>query len=86
MRAGTPVVLTDVVGNRDVVEDGRSGLLVPPGDTAALANAVRGLLDDAEQRGRMAEAGRRRVRDDFDVRAQGTALAAVYQRALSTRR
>jgi glycosyltransferase involved in cell wall biosynthesis len=86
MRAGTPVVLTDVVGNRDVVEDGQSGLLAPGGDTAALAKGVLSLLADDELRARVVDAGRRRVRDHFDVRAQGEALARVYQRALSTRR
>ena len=40
MRAETPVVLTEVVGSRDTVEDGVSGLVVPPADVHALADAV----------------------------------------------
>src|SRR5207253_2530716 len=48
MRAGTPVVLSDVVGNRDVVEHRRSGLLVPPADAEALATAIAELLSDRD--------------------------------------
>ena len=40
MRAGTPVILTDVAGNRDTVEHGVSGLLVPVDDPVALAAAI----------------------------------------------
>ena len=46
MRAGAPVVLTDVIGNRDTVVDGASGLLVHPDDPAALASAVSRILSD----------------------------------------
>lgn len=79
MRAGTPVVLSDVVGNRDVVEDAVSGLLVPPGDPPALAAAVVRVLDEPGLRARLAEAARARVGERFDVRAMGLALAAVYR-------
>ena len=50
LAAGVPVVSTDVGGVRDVVEDGRSGFLVPPGDTAALAAALDRLTADRELR------------------------------------
>jgi glycosyltransferase involved in cell wall biosynthesis len=78
MRAGTPVVLTDVVGSRDAVETGVSGVLVPPGRPAALGAAVVELLRDPERRARLGAAGRERVRERFDVRAAGAALAALY--------
>jgi glycosyltransferase involved in cell wall biosynthesis len=79
LRAGTPVVLTDAVGNRDVVEDGRSGLLVPVGDAAAVAAACGRLLADPGLAARLAEAGRARVAERFDVRAAGAELTALYE-------
>jgi glycosyltransferase involved in cell wall biosynthesis len=79
MRAGTPVVLTDVVGNRDVVEHRVSGLLVPAADPDALAAAVVELLLDPELGASLASAARIRVREAFDVAEQGRALSALYQ-------
>lgn len=78
MRWATPVVLTDVVGSRDVVEDGRSGRLLPPGDVAGLGRAVVTLLGDPDGAARMGAAGRQRVRDRFDVRIMGARLAELY--------
>lgn len=78
MRAGVAVVLSDVVGNRDCIEDGVSGLLRPAGDTPALAAAVLRLLDDDRLRRRIGEAGRGRVADRFDVRRMGAALDELY--------
>jgi glycosyltransferase involved in cell wall biosynthesis len=78
MRAGTPVVLTEVVGSRDTVEDGVSGLIVPPEDPASLAEAVISLLRDPERRVAMGQAGRRRLEERFDVRAMGRALDELY--------
>jgi glycosyltransferase involved in cell wall biosynthesis len=53
MAAGVPVVATDVPGIREVVRNGVTGLLVPPGDAAALAVAIRRIVDDAELRQRL---------------------------------
>jgi glycosyltransferase involved in cell wall biosynthesis len=54
MAAGLPVVATRAGGNAELVTDGRSGLLVPPGDPAALRHAITRLLEDAEYRGQLA--------------------------------
>ena len=78
MRAGTPVVLTDVVGSRDAVEPGRSGILVPPGRPDLLGAEVVRLLGDAPARERLGAAGRDRVAERFDVRAMGAALDRLY--------
>lgn len=83
MRASTPVVLTDVIGSRDAVEDGVSGRLVPAGDPVALGHAVADLLDDPAAATRLGEAGRRRLEEHFDVRSMVRALEDVY-RAVST--
>jgi glycosyltransferase involved in cell wall biosynthesis len=80
MRAETPVVLTEVVGSRDTVEDGVSGLVVPPGDVPAMATAVVGLLRDPQRRRQMGRAGRQRVLTHFDVRAMGRSLDDLYRR------
>jgi glycosyltransferase involved in cell wall biosynthesis len=85
MRAGTAVVLTDVTGNRDAVEHGISGLLVPPADPDALSGAVVALLQDSELRHRLAQRGRDRVRDSFDVTVMGGRLADLYRELSSSR-
>jgi phosphatidylinositol alpha-mannosyltransferase len=61
MAAGVPVVASDIAGYREVVRDGVDGLLVPPGDAAALAAAVRRVLGDPALAGRLREAGRARA-------------------------
>ena len=78
MRAATAVVLSDVVGNRDVVEPGRSGVLVPEHDTDAMATAVVELLADDARRAELGAAGRARVRSQFDITNTGRMLADVY--------
>jgi len=78
MRAATAVVLTDVVGSRDAVEDGISGRLVPVGDPLTLGRAVAELLLDPGERGRLGDAGHARVAAHFDVRSMGAALDALY--------
>jgi glycosyltransferase involved in cell wall biosynthesis len=82
MRAGTPVVLTDVVGSRDAVEDGVSGRLVPPGRPDVLGEAVVALLRDPAERSRLGAGGRARVAARFDVRAMGAALDELYRSLL----
>ena len=79
MRVGTPVVLTDVVGNRDVVEPGVSGLVGPFGDVAALAAAVTRLVADSGYRDAVGEAGRRRLEGQFDARVMGARLEELYR-------
>ena len=66
MAVGLPVVATAVGGTPEVVADGETGLLVPPGDPAAMAAALTTLLADrAKARGAFGRAGRARVEADF---------------------
>lgn len=81
MRAGCAVVLTDVVGNTDVVQPGRTGLLVPPGDVGAAAEAVTTLLDDPAQRARLGRAAAADVAARFDLARQLDFHRALYRRA-----
>jgi glycosyltransferase involved in cell wall biosynthesis len=78
MLAGVPVVVTDVVGNRDTVVDGETGLVVPPEDPDALAAAMAMLLDDAEQRQQLRANARVRLAERFDVVEMGVAHARLY--------
>ena len=78
MRAGTPVVLSDVMGNRDTVVDGDSGLLVPPDDPEALAAAISRVLDDPELGRSLAAAARARLEAEFDVRRMAERVGALY--------
>lgn len=67
MAAGVPVVATTVGGNAEVVEDGSTGLLVPPRDAEALARAIGTLLEDQDRARRLGRAARQRVADRFSV-------------------
>jgi phosphatidyl-myo-inositol dimannoside synthase len=62
---GTPVIGADSGGVSEVIEDGASGLLVPPRDHRALAEALLKLLQDPEYAAKLGEYGRRRVLEDF---------------------
>jgi phosphatidylinositol alpha-mannosyltransferase len=61
MAAGTPIVCSDIHGYRSVVRRGEQGLLVPPRDVTALADAIARLLSDGELRARMSESARARA-------------------------
>ncbi len=65
--AGLAVVATNVPGSSDAVADGRTGVLVPPEDTEAIAEAIVSLLKDPAKRAAMAEAGRRRAAERFSI-------------------
>lgn len=79
-RAGRPVIAYDHGGVGEAVVDGVTGVLVPEGDTAALADAIVQLLGDPELRSKMGEAGRRRVAEDFDIRTCTSDLEDEFDR------
>jgi glycosyltransferase involved in cell wall biosynthesis len=81
MAAGLPVVATDVPGHRDVVVHGQTGMLVPPGDTTALATAIASLVSDPARCKAMGETGRSRAHKEFAVRSMVEATAHVYRQA-----
>ena len=82
MRAGLPVVASDVGGVAEAVDNGVSGLLVPRNDAAALAEALRGLIVDDFQRHRMGAAARRKYEMCFRLEQMVEATAAVYESVL----
>jgi glycosyltransferase involved in cell wall biosynthesis len=77
-----PVIASDVGGIRDIVADGETGLLVPPGDEARLAAAINELLDNADRRRRLGLAGRQRMESLFDARLWAANLIRVYEHAM----
>lgn len=79
MRAGVPVVLSEVVGNRDVVEHGVSGLLTPAEDHRSLASAIARLLEDAPLRRRLVDGARRRLAERFDVTQTTARVGDLYE-------
>jgi phosphatidylinositol alpha-mannosyltransferase len=77
MAAGKPIVGTDIAGYRDVIEHEVDGLLVPQGDTRALADALRRLVEDRELREIMGRRGREKARC-YDWSRLAASVAAIY--------
>jgi phosphatidylinositol alpha-mannosyltransferase len=80
--ARTPVVASDIPGYRDVVRDGTDGLLTPPGDALALAEALRQLALEPERRRRMAGAARERA-ERFAWPHVAAEVVDCYEQALA---
>jgi glycosyltransferase involved in cell wall biosynthesis len=78
MRGGTPPVLSDAVGNVDVLGDDLSDLLVPDGEPARAAEIVLHLLDNELYRELMSLTAKSRVVEEFDVRAMGRNYTRFY--------
>ena len=74
-----PVVATRVAGVPELVEDGVSGFLVPAGDPRSLADRLDRLLGDGNLRGRMGEAGRAKVIDEFDATYEAARLMTLIR-------
>ncbi len=79
MARGLPVVATKVGGTPEVVVDGETGILVPPEDPQALAEAIIRVRGDHEAARRMGEVGRRRVERLFDIRRMVADYEALYR-------
>ncbi len=82
MAHGRPVVASAVGGLCDLVVDGETGLLVPPGDVTALRVALERLLGDPELRARLGGAARERIRERFSWDSSIEATLAAYAAAL----
>ena len=82
MERGRPVIASAVGGLPEIVEDGRSGLLVPPGDIDALAAAILELARDPERAAAMGSAGRARALADFSQDRCTDRIEALYRAAL----
>ena len=74
MAVGVPVIATNVAGTSELVEDGKTGLLVRPSDAKALADAIVRMIEDHNFRLQAAELGRKKVVQEFDVDKESAKL------------
>lgn len=77
--SGRPIVAADGPGLREIVRDGETGILVPPHDPEALADAIARLADDGTARTRMGAAGRRLAESGFGDRQVAAETLALYR-------
>jgi glycosyltransferase involved in cell wall biosynthesis len=85
MAAQKPIVASGVGGVPEMVEHGRNGLLVPPADPSSLAHACLRVLQNPDQAGAMACAGRQTVEQRFNIQRQVRRLADLYEQVLAER-
>ncbi|HLL19821.1 MAG TPA: glycosyltransferase, partial [Rubrivivax sp.] len=85
MASGLPVLATAVGGNGELVDVGRTGVLVQPGNVQALAQAIIGLALAPEAARAMGQAGRRRAEQSFSLPAMVAAYQQLYERLLAQR-
>jgi glycosyltransferase involved in cell wall biosynthesis len=86
MRAGLPIIASDIPGSGVGYVAREAGLLVPPSDVDALAAALRRFVDDVPLRQRFGAAGRRRWEDEFTLDRSAQRVRAVYEEALASPR
>jgi glycogen(starch) synthase len=79
MACGTPVIATTAGGTPEAIEDGRTGLLVPPNDPSALATAMERLIRDPQLRRALGEEAARVAREKYDFRRYVDRLEEQYQ-------
>lgn len=84
MVAGRPIIATAVSGSAELVLDGETGRLVPPGDAEALAAVIEELLRDPQSAVDMAARARDRVRRDFSIDRMVSSNVAVYRDLLAS--
>ena len=85
MAAGLPVVATAVGGIPELVQDGVTGLLTPPDDPAALADALAVLLDYPHLRQQYGRAGQQRIQSHFALADKVAELEQAYQKIVAGR-
>lgn len=74
MAIGVPVIATNIAGTSELIEDGKTGLLVRPSDSKALADAIIEMMENYSFRVRAAELGRKKVIDEFDIEKETAKL------------
>lgn len=82
MAVRRPIVVTDVGDNRAIVDDGTCGMLIPPRDPGAIADAIASLVDRPDLARSLAARGYRRFEEQFTTTAMAASYAQIYERAL----
>lgn len=82
MSSGRACIATDIPGSRDLIEPGKSGLLVPPEDVEALAEALRHLSSSSALRQQLGAAARERVLQHFTIEKEVQAHVSLYEEIL----
>jgi glycosyltransferase involved in cell wall biosynthesis len=82
MASGLPVIATAVGGNPELVDDARTGHLVPAADPGALARAIIALALTPEKARAMGNAGRKRIEAQFSITAMIDSYQQIYDRLL----
>jgi glycosyltransferase involved in cell wall biosynthesis len=82
MATGLPVVTTRIGGNPNLIDDGRTGLLVPAGEPRPLGDAIARLLASRDLAGRVATGARARALAEFGMKRMIEHMEALYRRAL----
>ena len=82
MASSKPVIATNSGGNPEAVEDGATGLLVPPEDPNKLAESILTLIKDKTKRNQMGEAGRKRAEKLFNIEKNVFRIEKVYEELL----
>ena len=82
MAAGLPIVAGDTSGNRELITDGRGGLLVPAGDSVAISAAIQRLLGEPELAARLGAAARRRAEEEFSLAQMVDRHLRLFERLL----
>jgi glycosyltransferase involved in cell wall biosynthesis len=79
MLMGKPVIATDAGGVPELIQDGRTGFLVPPGDAAALAACLEGILDEPRAASEVGERAREWAREAFSLERQVADMSEIYK-------
>jgi glycosyltransferase involved in cell wall biosynthesis len=82
MASGLPVIATDVGGNADLVDNGRTGAIVPASDVDAMAAQLVALASAPDRARAQGQAGRQRVVERFSLQAMVAAYQSVYDQQL----
>ena len=80
-----PIVITDITGSRDIIQDGSLGVLVPPGDAARLSEAILQLLRDKGRAERIGKLGEESIRRRFDTASSVSKVTGLYQKLLTSK-
>ena len=86
MAMAKPIVASDINGIREQIENGRTGILVPPGDPQALAEGINQMLKDRTQAKKLGTEARKQVEEMFDIEQQVALHEEVYKELLKGRR